>query len=152
MTEAEAPENSPDQITRNKPLFISGGVEGEPEKYLGVKPYDLDKYEFSVLRKSLDNKSIWFNSFMGGTVGGIVIVISKLIQLAIAQKPLSLEYYEIIAIGIGAMGASLSWMIRKYKLSDEEKEKMELVANIASWFKRNPKRNIHVTPKQEGNK
>ena len=89
---------------------------------------------------------------MGGTVFGIVIVISKLIQLAIAQKPLSLEYYEIIAIGVGGLGAFVLWALRKYTISDEEKEKMELIVSIAGHFKKNPHKNIHVTPKQEGNK
>jgi hypothetical protein len=149
MTEPEGPENPPNQKMSNEPIYVRGGVEGEPVKYLGIKPYDLDKYQFSILRKSFDNKSILFNATLGGTVGGIVIVISKLIQLAIDQKPLNLEYYEIIAICLGGLVAIVFWLLRKYKISEEEKEKKELIENIASWFERNPNRNIHVTPKEE---
>jgi F0F1-type ATP synthase membrane subunit a len=45
--------------------------------------------------------------------------------------------------------AIVFWLLRKYKISEEEKEKKELIENIASWFERNPNRNIHVTPKEE---
>ena len=68
MTEPEGPENPPNQKMSNEPIYVRGGVDGEPIKYLGIKPYDLDKYQFSILRKSFDNKSIWFNSALGGTL------------------------------------------------------------------------------------
>jgi hypothetical protein len=142
MSEISDQEEKP---TRTEPLFVKGGVEGEPEKYLGIKPYDLDKFEYSVLKKTFDKKSIWFASTCGATVGFVLIVFAKLIQLAISQKPLDLEWYEIIAIFLGIL---LALILRKPKISDEEKEKDELIEDIGKWFNDNPKINIHVSPKR----
>lgn len=151
MTNSDSEESLSGTNTSNKPLFIKGGVAGEPVKYLGVMPYDLDKYEFSVLRKSFDNKTFWFNASLGATAGFIFLLIAKLIQLAIAQKPLSFEYYEIIAIVVGGL---VSWFLRKPEVCEDEQEKLNLIKDISAWFDRNPKRNIwdHVTSKKGGEK
>lgn len=142
-------ENSQANPPQNEPLFIRGGVEGEPVKYLGVKPYEMDKYEFSVLRRSFENKSIWFNASIGATCGFVFLILAKIIQLAISQKPISIEYYEIVAVVIGGL---VSYFLRKPKVSEEESEKMELIGDISNWFEQNPNRNIHVSPRKGATK
>lgn len=67
MIEPEGPENPPNQKMRHRPIYVSGGVKADLVKYLGIKPYDLDKHQFSMLRKSFNNKNIWFNSALGET-------------------------------------------------------------------------------------
>lgn len=131
----------------DEPLFIRGGVTGEPERYLGEKPYELDKYEFSVLKRNFDNKSFWFHAVCGATAGFVILITAKIVQSLINQKPPTLESYEIIAVIIGI---GLAFWLRKPKLSVEEIEKEKLKNEIDRWFIENPKRRIHVTEKREG--
>ncbi|MCK8065730.1 hypothetical protein [Vibrio sp. 1CM7H] len=138
-------ESPTEEIMSNEPLFVKGGVEGEPVKYLGVKPYELDKYEFSILKKKFENKSVWFNAALGATAGSILLLFAKVIQLALTKQEISIEIYEIIVILLGAL---VSWRLRNPKVSDEELEQQGIVKDIDDWFSQNPKRNIHVTPKR----
>jgi hypothetical protein len=138
-------EYSPEEVTGTEPLYVKGGVEGEPEKYLAGKPYDLDKYEFSVLKKKFENKSMWFNASIGATAGFIIILLAKMIQLAISQKAITFELYELIVVVVGTF---ITWMLRKPKITEDETEQLNLVKDVDDWFSRNPKRNIHVTPKR----
>jgi hypothetical protein len=138
-------EHLPEEVVSNEPLYVKGGVEGEPVKYLAVKPYELDKYEFSVLKKKFENKSMWFNASIGATAGFIILLLAKMIQLGISQQPIKLELHEIIVVVIGALTA---WLLRKPKISEDETEQLDLVKDVGDWFSQNPNRNIHVTPKR----
>ncbi|MCG3734479.1 hypothetical protein [Vibrio cincinnatiensis] len=138
-------ESPSEEVTCNEPLFVKGGVEGEPVKYLGVKPYELDKYEFSILKKKFENKSVWFNAALGATAGSIFLLLAKVIQLALTKQEISIEIYEIATVLLGAIA---SWNLRTPTLSDDELEQQEIVKDIDDWFSQNPKRNIHVSPKR----
>jgi hypothetical protein len=138
-------EQPSEEVISNEPLYVKGGVEGEPVKYLAVKPYELDKYEFSVLKKKFENKTMWFNASIGATAGFIILLLAKIIQLAISQQPIEFELYEIIVIVVGALTA---WVLRKPKITEDETEQLNLVKDVDDWFSQNPNRNIHVTPKR----
>ncbi|EIE1271966.1 MULTISPECIES: hypothetical protein [Vibrio] len=138
-------ESPSEEVTCNEPLFVKGGVEGEPVKYLGVKPYELDKYEFSILKKKFENKSVWFNAALGATAGSIFLLLAKVIQLSLTKQEISIEIYEIATVLLGAIA---SWNLRTPTLSDDELEQQEIVKYIDDWFSQNPKRNIHVSPKR----
>lgn len=138
-------EQPPEEVISHEPLYVKGGVEGEPVKYLAVKPYELDKYEFSVLKKKFENKSMWFNASIGATAGFIILLLAKMIQLAINQQPIEFELYELIVIFVGAL---TSWLLREPKITEDETEQLNLVKDVDDWFSRNPNRNIHVTPKR----
>jgi len=135
----------PEGNISNEPLYVKGGIEGEPVKYLAIKPYELDKYEFSVLKKKFENKSMWFNASIGATAGFIILLLAKMVQLGISQKPIELELYEIIVVIIGSFTA---WTLRKPKISEDEIEQLNLVKDVNDWFSQNPNRNVHVTAKR----
>lgn len=134
-----------DSETRHGPLFIKGGVDLEPLKYLGVRPFELDRYQLSVLKRNFDKKSSLFNACLGATVGTVLLLLAKFIHLAIERKVFSLEWHEIIAV---ILGVWLSYILRTPVVTDEEKEKLELIREISDWFEANPNRAIHVSQKE----
>jgi hypothetical protein len=138
-------EHLPEEITSNEPLYVTGGVDAEPTKYLAVKPYELDKYQFSVLKKRFENKSMWFNAVIGATAGCIFLLLAKIIQLGVNQQPIKIELYEVVAVAIGAF---MAWLLRKPKISEDEAEQLDFVKEVDDWFSQNPKRAVHVTPKK----
>jgi cytochrome c biogenesis protein CcdA len=145
MSKASTSNKPPEKEQRNEPLFVDGGVEGEPIKYLGVKPYELDKYQFSILRKKFYSKSMWFNTAAGATVGFILMFFAKVIQLLMVNQQIKVEAYEIIVIILGGI---IMFVLRKPNVSPDEVEQTELEQEIGSWFAQNPNRNIHVSPKR----
>ena len=46
----------------DSPLVFEGSVDTEPQRYIAEKPYELTKYEFSVIRKK-DFTDLWFKIF-----------------------------------------------------------------------------------------
>ena len=125
----------------DSPLFMPGGIDIEPIRYIAEKPYDLTKYEFKVI-KSPSYSELWFNLSAGGTAGIVVAVIGKVLASLIEKTKPSLELWEIIAIIAGVI---ISWIIKKYGKTKDEKEKEQLFEIVESHFVQNPMRRIHLT-------
>jgi len=133
----------------DSPLYVSGGVTGEPERYLAEKPYELSKYEFSILKKGKFSSDIWVPSVIGAIVGFILAVIGKLLQALIAKQNPSLEQWEIWAIIAGIIVCLLFKFVRKR--TSEEKEFERIKQYIDQHFLTSPKRRVHVTREEEDN-
>lgn len=123
------------------PLIMKGEIEHEPERYVAEKPYDLTRYEFSILRKP-SSSDVWFNLVAGGTAGIVVSVVGKTIASLIDKKDPSLATWEIVAVVIG-IGASI--LVKKVIKSDDQKEKEELLSIVDTHFSQNRKRRLHLT-------
>lgn len=123
------------------PLIIHGGIEYEPERYVAEKPYDLTRYEFSILRKS-SGSEMWFNLIAGGTAGVAVSVAGKTIASLLDKKDPSLATWEIITVIVG-MGVSI--LVKKKLKSKEETEKEQLLSIVETHFTQNRKRRLHLT-------
>ncbi len=129
------------------PLIMKGVIEHEPERYVAEKPYDLTRYEFSILKKS-SSSEMWFNLIAGGTAGVVVSVIGKTIASLIDKKDPSLATWEIVAVFVG-IGIS---MLVKYKIkSDDEQEKEQLLSIVDTHFIQNRNRRLHLTKGEKSN-
>ncbi|MEZ9042849.1 hypothetical protein [Vibrio sp. 10N.247.311.47] len=127
------------------PLIMEGGIEYEPERYVAEKPYDLTRYEFSILKKP-SGSEMWFNLAAGGTAGIVISVIGKTVASLIDKKDPSLATWEIVAVVIGI---GISILIKKMFKSDDEVEKNQLLEVVDTHFTQNRKRRLHLT--QGGN-
>jgi hypothetical protein len=85
----------------DKPLFVAGEVSGEPERYLAEKPYELSKYEFSILRKGKFKSDSWFQLVTGATVGLILAALGKALNALVQEQTPSLENWELWSIAAG---------------------------------------------------
>ena len=57
-----------DGRTFDSPLVVPGYIDDEPERYIAEKPFDLTRFEYSILRKPY-KADFWFNIISGGTAG-----------------------------------------------------------------------------------
>lgn len=129
------------------PLILKGTISTEPERYVAEKPYELTKYEFSVLRKRFTSE-MWFQLIAGGTAGLLIAVLGKAVSALLDKQNPNFEKWEVWALVIGA-GLSL---ISKFALrTKEDIEKEELEKVIESHFKTNRPRRIHLTQREEEN-
>ncbi len=131
----------------DSPLYVVGEISGEPERYLAEKPYELSKYEFSILRKGKFKSDFWFQLSLGATIGFILAVIGKTLNALVQKQTPSIENWELWSI----LAGSVSSIVRRFwKKSSEEKEFQEISRNIDQHFKETPKRRIHVKSRKEG--
>ena len=131
----------------DSPLYVDGEVSGEPERYLAEKPYELSKYEFSILRKGKFKSDSWFQLAFGATIGFILAVIGKALNALVQKQTPSVENWELWSIAAGIVFAIILCFWKKFS---EEKEFQELSRNIDQHFKETPKRRIHVKSRKEG--
>ncbi|MDD1783437.1 hypothetical protein LRP49_19885 [Enterovibrio sp. ZSDZ35] len=127
--------------TFDTPLIMEGGIDYEPERYVAEKPYDLTRYEFSILKKSSSSET-WFNLIAGGTAGVVITVAGKTIASLIDKKDPSLATWEIVAV---VVGIGISILVKKKIKSDDEKEKEQLLSVVDAHFTQNRKRRVHLT-------
>jgi hypothetical protein len=155
-------EEQNDQETRkitgqrfDKPLFVAGGVSEEPERYLAEKPYELSKFEFSILRKgSFKSESwLWLQLVTGATAGFILALLGKALNALIQKQTPSLENWELWSAGVGILlTLILAFTSRFKKKTPDEKEFAEIKEYIDQYFKETPRRRIHVTGRKESQK
>lgn len=125
----------------DQPLFLKGQAISEPEKYIAEKPYDLTKYEFSVLSRP-PLSEFWFNIIAGATTGLIISIMGKLIQSLLKEAKPNFELWELLSILIGVI---LS-LVLKFKIkSKDEKEKHSLEDSINNHFTNNKPRKVHLS-------
>ena len=122
------------------PLIFKGSISDEPERYVAEKPYELTKYEFSVLRKSF-LCNMWFQLFAGGTAGLLVAILGKSISALLDERNPDFDNWEIYALLIG-LAFSIFFKLIKSK---DDKEKSDLENVIESHFKTNKPRRVHLT-------
>ncbi|WP_444903833.1 hypothetical protein ACJJIU_00300 [Microbulbifer sp. CnH-101-E] len=128
---------------RDRPFYVEGTVEQEPQKYLGTRPYELDKYEFSVLKKKFFGKDALLSGVIGATAASFLLVLSKTVISLSRKKTPEVESYELVSILIGLIIIYI--LYKKCSPGKAEAEKINLERQIDEWFVKNPKRDIHVT-------
>lgn len=123
------------------PLIFKGKVQKEPERYIAEKPYDLTRYEFSVIRRR-SSSEFWFRTISGATGGLCLAVIGKTIYALATQQSLKIDAWELCAIGVGILTSILFRFCIKSK---EDKERSQLDSVIEGHFKENKPRKLHLT-------
>lgn len=124
-----------------EPLIVPGHIDTEPERYIAEKPFDLTKFEYSILRKPY-MAEFWFTLAAGATGGVVISVVGKSMTALIAKQNPSLELWEIITV---ALGVALSLWFKKKFNSDNDLEKNRLMSVIDRHFEQNRPRHLHLT-------
>lgn len=124
----------------DKPLVMAGAIDAEPERYIAEKPYELTKYEFSIIRKRTSSE-LWFVTTIGATAGVLLSVLGKSLSALLEKKTPTLEQWEMWAIAAGIVVAVAFKFIR----SREEKERSQLEEVIDGHFQTNRLRRVHLT-------
>ena len=101
------------------PLYVQGGITGEPERYLAEKPFELSKYEFSILKKGKFRSDSLFQLVCGATIGLVLLILGKAINALIQKQTPSLENYELWSVGAGII---IALILKIRKQTPEEKE------------------------------
>jgi hypothetical protein len=125
----------------DEPLIMAGTIEAEPVRYVAEKPYDLTRFEYSILKKPY-LADFWFNIVAGGTAGLVISVIGKATTALIAKQDPTLDTWEIIAVIIVIVSAAILKLCFK---SDDDKEKDKLMSVINGHFSTNKPRRLHLT-------
>ena len=121
-----------------------GAIETEPERYIAEKPYDLTKFEFSVLcRRS--SAGFLFALVAGATAGIAITIAGKVLAALLEKKPPTVEAWEIWAVVIG-LALSLALKLIRSK-DDNERATLEEV--ISGHYAQNRPRRLHVTGSAE---
>lgn len=131
----------------DNPLYVQGGITGEPERYLAEKPFELSKYEFSILKKGKFRSDSLFQLVCGATIGFVLLILGKALNALIQKQTPSLENYELWSVGAGII---IALILKFRKQTPEEKEFNEVTDYIDKHYKETPIRRIHVTQKKEG--
>jgi hypothetical protein len=129
----------------DKPLVLPGAIDAEPERYIAEKPYELTKYEFSILRKKMSSE-LFFVTTISATAGVLIAVIGKSIVALLDKKSPTLEPWEIWAVVIGFLAAIAFKFIR----SKDDKERLQLEEVVDGHFRTNRPRRVHVTTSGAG--
>lgn len=133
----------------DKPLYVHGGVTGEPERYLAEKPFELNKYEFSILKKGKFGSDSLFQLVCGATIGFVLSILGKALNALIQKQTPSLENWELWSVGAGII---IALILKFRKQTPEENEFNEVTDYIDKHYKETPIRRIHVTQRKEGQK
>lgn len=128
----------------DEPLFLSGDIDKEPERYIAEKPYELTKYEFTILRKKMSSELLFITTF-SATVGMLIAVIGKSIHALLDKKGPTLELWEIYAVVIGVLAS----IVFKFIRSKEDKERLQLEEVVEGHFQTNRPRRVHLTTRGE---
>lgn len=127
--------------TFDEPLIVPGHIDAEPERYIAEKPFDLTRFEYSVLKKPY-TAEFWFTLVAGATVGVVISIIGKTTTALVAKQSPSLESWEIITVLIGVVVAVV---FKKCLKSEDDQEKDKLMRVIDSHFEQNRPRHLHLT-------
>lgn len=144
-------ENQPTENIANRqfdePLYVFGQITNEPERYLAEKPYELSKFEFSVIKKGKFKADTWFQLVCGAAAGFFLAILGKALNALIQKQSPSLENWELWAVGAGVF---LAIILKKQSKTEDEKEFDELKESINQHFENTLPRRIHITGKKEG--
>ena len=133
------------------PLYVSGNITNEPERYLAEKPYELSKFEFSVLKKGKFSSDTLFQLVSSATVGFVLAIVGKALNALVQKQTPTLENWELWSVGAGIVLALILILKRKSKTEDEKKFD-EIREYIKQHFENTPRRRVHVTGREEDQK
>lgn len=133
-------------IEFDEPLFFKGNINAEPERYVAEKPYELTKYEFSLLRKK-NNSDLLFQFVASATVGFAIALVGKIVGVILNKQSPNIEKWEMWALIVGLL---LSLAVKFFIKTKDDEEKMRLESNIERHFSTNKPRRIHLTKGEAG--
>lgn len=138
-------QNIPEKVIEGKqfdsPLILSGFITAEPERYIAEKPFDLTKYEFSVLRKRVTSELL-FTTALGATSGVVVTVLAKVLAALVEKKAPTLETWELWTVGCGVVATIF---FKCFLRTASDKEYLQLEQVIDGHFQSNKPRMVHLT-------
>ena len=125
----------------DEPVIIQGTIEREPERYVAEKPYDLTRYEYSVLKRPFTG-DFWLNVSASATAGVLIAVVGKAILALIRKETPQIETWEIVAL---LMGACTVLLVKLCLKSPQDEERNELLGVVDRHFSVNRPRRLHIT-------
>jgi hypothetical protein len=131
------------------PLYVAGEISGEPERYLAEKPYELSKFEFSVLKKGKFRSNTLFHLVSGATIGLILTILGKTLNALVQKQTPTLESWELWSLGAGI---ALAVITRVGYKTEDEKEFDEIRKYINQHFEESPRRRVHRAGREEKQK
>ncbi len=131
----------------DEPLYVEGQITSEPERYLAEKPYELSKFEFSVIKKGKFKTDTWFQLVCGATAGLVLSILGKSLNALIQKQTPSLENWELWSVGVGIV---LAIFLKKKSKTEDEKEFDEIKEYINQHYDNTRRRRIHVAGREEG--
>ena len=128
----------------DEPLVLKGQVEHEPERYVAEKPYELTKYEFSVLRRRV--VALFLAQITASATAGILLaVIGKAVHALLSNESPTIEVWELWSLAGGLVVSAFLFWFR----TDNDKERMGLESAIDRHFADNRPRRVHLTKGEE---
>jgi hypothetical protein len=131
----------------DEPLYVAGQITNEPERYLAEKPYELSKFEFSVIKKGKFKSEAWFQLVCGATAGFVIAILGKTLNALIQKQTPSLENWELWSVVAGVV---LAIILKNRSKTPDEKEFDEIKEYISQHFEGTRPRRIHVPGREEG--
>ncbi len=122
------------------PLVMHGAIDVEPQRYIAEKPYELTKFEFTILRKRVAAE-FWFTVVAGATAGVFISISGKALSALLDKKTPLIESWELWAIGAGIVSS----VALKFVRSKEDQERLQLEQVIEGHFSANRPRRLHLT-------
>lgn len=123
----------------DEPLVLKGQVEYEPERYVAEKPYELTKYEFSVLRRRV--VSLFLAQIIASATAGILLaVLGKAVDALLSKQSPTIEPWELWSLAGGVIVSAILFWYR----SDSDKERIGLESAIEGHFAGNRPRRVHL--------
>jgi hypothetical protein len=132
----------------DSPLYVAGHITTEPEIYLAEKPYELSKFEFSVIKKGKFKTDAWFQLVCGATLGIGLTILGKVLNALIQKQTTTLDNWELWSIGAGILLAIIIKRCNLNKTADEI-EFDDAKNYINQQFENSRRRRIHVQGKEE---
>jgi len=128
----------------DEPLVLKGQVEHEPERYVAEKPYELTKYEFSVLRRRV--VSLFLAQIIASATAGILLAVTgKAVHALLSNKSPTIEVWELWSLAGGILVSACLFWCR----TDNDKERIGLETAIDRHFAENRPRRVHLTNGEE---
>lgn len=126
------------------PLVMHGAIDAEPQRYIAEKPYDLTKFEFTLLRKRVASQ-FWYTLLAGATAGLIISVVGKALAALLEKKVPTVDSWELWGVLAGTVGS----LLLKFVRSKDENERLQLEKVVEGHFSANRPRRVHLTNNQE---
>ena len=141
-------ESAPSRVIEGErfdtPLVMHGVIDAEPQRYIAEKPYDLTKFEFTILRKRVASE-FWFTLVAGATAGLVISIAGKALAALLEKKAPSVDSWELWGVLAGIVGSLLLKLVR----SKDDKERLQLEQVVEGHFSTNRPRRVHLTQNQE---
>ncbi len=131
------------------PLYVAGEITNEPERYLAEMPYELSKFEFSIIKKGKFKDDAWFLIVCGATASFGLVILGKVLNGLIQKQTPSLENWELWSVVIGVVLAIILKSFKKQNKTADEIEFDEIREGINHHFENTKQRRIHITGKED---